>query len=83
MSGATCKSCGAPILWIRTRRGKLAPVDAQPLQRYLIAEDEDNDPDPSREAPYGELVRVYTSHFETCPNAAQHRKSGTRRGGDG
>jgi hypothetical protein len=29
---ATCKSCGAPILWTITERGKRMPLDAAPTE---------------------------------------------------
>ena len=30
-STARCRECGAEILWVRTRRGKRCPVDANPV----------------------------------------------------
>lgn len=53
-----CRSCGAQIVWMKTKRGKNIPVDAEtanPGERVFQ---------------YG----VHTSHFSTCPNADQHRK---------
>lgn len=31
MNIRTCKSCGKPILWIRTRSGRSMPCDTQPV----------------------------------------------------
>lgn len=28
----TCRSCGAPILWAKTERGKMMPVDPDPSE---------------------------------------------------
>ena len=76
---ATCKSCGARIIWAITGNGKKMPVDAKPTDKgNIVLEGE-------------EPVAVYvdpgtgthTSHFATCPNAAEHRKSkgqGTLKG---
>jgi len=80
-----CRSCGADILWTKTRTGKNMPVDAVPDMR-------------SKDQGGGNLVLTlhggefgelrsesyyppkhdakrnrYTSHFSTCPNAAEHR----------
>lgn len=48
---AECRSCGAPIIWCTTAKGKKMPVDVQ----------ENDEPT--------------TSHFATCPQAGQWRKS--------
>lgn len=31
LKSTPCRTCGAPILFIRTPRGKLLPVDAEPV----------------------------------------------------
>jgi hypothetical protein len=72
---ANCKSCGAPIRWIRMTSNKMMPIDAQPSPAGTV-EIVDG---------YGYVVKTkepsllpgeerYTSHFATCPNAAQHRQ---------
>lgn len=33
---ATCRSCGAPIVWARTPAGKRTPLDAKPEKRVVI-----------------------------------------------
>lgn len=54
-----CRSCGAAIVWMKTATGKNMPVDADTVK-----------PDgPSVFDP-----KVHTSHFATCPHAAQHRR---------
>lgn len=86
-----CASCGAPILWAHTAAGKKMPVDARlsavgnlfvfetngsdgPLEAVSVTATDDprvraalSDPGRSRA----------TSHFATCPNAAQHRRART------
>lgn len=55
----TCRSCRAPIVWVRTRSGKPMPLDPTVI---TIVTDE------------GDTIRGRISHFGTCPNAAAHRK---------
>ena len=38
MNQGTCKSCGRPILWIKTRAGKSMPCDPKPIN-YRIKPD--------------------------------------------
>lgn len=83
-----CRSCGADILWAKTRTGKNMPVDAVPDMRpadrkggdFVLA---------TRGGEYGTLHTEkydprfhdakrnrYTSHFATCPKSDAHRKEG-------
>ncbi len=57
-----CRSCGAPIVWVKTKLGKHMPVEAEPSVEFaqMIIEY-----DPTK----------HVSHFATCPNAAKHRKT--------
>ena len=86
MSRATCKSCGAAILWAKTARGAAIPIDPNPC------------PDGNLEVSFGErgtfatvrqpgsqmhsLARangtLWRSHFATCPNARLHRRREAR-----
>ncbi len=72
-----CKSCGAPLLWCRTRNQKLMPVDAEPHPEGTI------------DISSGEAVVVkrigvvplfgltlHRPHHQTCPNVSEHRKKG-------
>jgi hypothetical protein len=43
------------------------PLDADHQMRVVL--------DPSTDPMIGKLRRTYTSHFATCANADQHRKS--------
>lgn len=63
-----CKSCGAAIRWIKTVNGKNHPLDAQPEKRWVLVYDE------LRKEEGWSLQEAYTSHFATCPHAAQHRR---------
>jgi hypothetical protein len=61
---ATCKGCGAEIIWTYTEAGKRIPLDAKPEKRFVW----ENVPDQYR------LKDTYVSHFATCPKAAEFRK---------
>jgi hypothetical protein len=74
MTISRCRSCNAAIIWAKTESGKTMPLDAEPAGRpsgvfrieyrngYAHAISVAGEP-------------VYVSHFATCPNAAQHRRS--------
>lgn len=55
----TCRSCGAPIQWLRTRSGRTMPVDDphRSVDRSALFDN-----------------RVHVAHFATCPNADHHRR---------
>ncbi len=76
-STATCKSCGASIVWAKAVSGKNVPLDAEPRDDGTIAIDAKGramvlvkdmmlDPNWPRER--------YVSHFATCPNAETWRR---------
>lgn len=54
----SCRSCGAAIIWLRTKSGKKMPVEAE-----SVTGDETM-------FEYGK----HKSHFSLCPNANWHRK---------
>lgn len=59
-----CRSCKAPIYWIRTAAGRPMPVS--------VVDGEDGHQPPSQDSDgYG------ISHFANCPHANSHRKGGT------
>lgn len=78
-----CKACGAPIIWVKLRSGKMMPCDVQKIpyvadfngELELVTED-------------GKVTRArldvgsdrigYQSHFATCPAANQFRKGENR-----
>lgn len=77
-----CRACGKPLLFIRTAKGKTAPVDAEPVrfregagsEKYILLTGEIvtglRDPDGTEEG--------YVSHFATCPGADTYRKRGKK-----
>lgn len=88
---ARCKSCAAPIIWCITTAGVRMPIDAQPAAGgnifitnpderpwvvSVISQKKDNVV--FMRGAWGILepgTLLYSSHFRTCPNAAQHRKA--------
>ena len=80
---ARCASCGSAITWGLTATGRRMPVDADPSARGNIAIDHVEGREPTFRmitgaaggATLNYAPRLYTSHFATCPHAAQHRKA--------
>ena len=73
-SMATCRSCGAPILWIRTQDGKRMPLDANPLPHNVLGGWIIDGPvgrpyEPLFDSP---ARTRYQAHWATCPKAKQH-----------
>jgi len=60
-----CRSCKAPIMWVKTKSGKNMPIDFDKDIEYLF-----DGGDPVEFEP--ELGM--RSHFATCPDAHDHRK---------
>ena len=82
---ATCSSCGAPVVWVKTPLGKKMPLDEKPIPYKQNPEGKD-----FLVTDRGETVRcdlvfegpptgtARRSHFATCPNAANFRKRGRK-----
>ena len=69
MKKAFCASCKAEIVWALTESGKPIPLDEKPEQRFVITALPDGSPGRAR------LKKTYQTHFVTCPNSKEHRKS--------
>lgn len=77
-----CRSCGALILWVQWPSGKRMPVDVGPVQDgdiVLTWRRTENVLLAARASQLDEEHRAgrnkYVSHFSSCPQADQHRKS--------
>lgn len=75
-----CRSCGAPVRWIRSATtGKNMPLDAEPTSDGNILIDTlglahvHASPTAAIERGIPDQPR-YLSHFTTCPDAAAHRR---------
>ena len=82
MKKATCRGCGAPIVWIRTTGGKSMPCDAE-----AVLYKERKGAAGKIVTPNGEVLSCeldvepdeatgigYISHFVTCPQAEWFRR---------
>jgi hypothetical protein len=65
---ATCRSCGAPVFWAKTKSGKSGIFDweAAPDGHFVLGED--------GMAHYDTRAGKYVSHFSTCPDAERWRR---------
>jgi hypothetical protein len=75
-SAPKCKSCGRPMRWVDTNRGRKMPVDFDPHEDGNVVVHANGRADvqgatPS-EIPNG--ATLHFSHFATCPNANEHRR---------
>jgi hypothetical protein len=61
-----CGSCGALIFFAQSGRN-LMPLDAVPVMRAVL--------EVAGTTEIVKIVKTYTPHFATCPNAASHRRS--------
>jgi hypothetical protein len=80
---AECRSCGAAVDWATTTTGKQTPLDREPTQdgNVILLHAVPgvgplavtlSGPTLDRARTHGAVLR--TSHFATCPNAAEHRR---------
>lgn len=54
----SCRSCSAPIIWMKTTNFKRIPVDYDSVKGMELMFE----------------PGTHVSHFATCPNASKHRK---------
>ena len=59
---AECQSCGAEIVWFKTRAGKWMPADPRPEKRLVV-----------RASELVEVKDTYVPHWATCPDAEDFR----------
>lgn len=72
-----CRSCGAAITWARSEDGRAMPIDKDPVAGgNLVVENgvaRVAAPDLFDQRPR------HVSHFATCPQAKEHRRSRGKR----
>jgi hypothetical protein len=77
-----CRSCNAPIRWVRTAAGKAMPIDPAPdLERGNLLVGFVGGEEIATILTGNELASsrarrdpLHLSHFATCPQAAAHRR---------
>ena len=68
MSLSKCKGCGADIIWIKTPKGKNAPVDAKSVSGYEL--------EAEGSTVNGIIRKIHISHHATCPDVERFRNRG-------
>lgn len=69
-----CSTCGAPIRWEETVRGKPIPLDPEPVEDAHLFLNEEGKVADDRTYPAPLEALRYTTHFATCPDAEKHRR---------
>src|SRR5437773_2351455 len=71
-SVASCRSCGRPVRWVETERGKLMPIDPEPSTEgtILLRRQLDRKPLAIVGVPPAAFIGEdrFVSHFSTCPD---------------
>lgn len=68
---SACRSCGAPVRWVRMSGGRAIPLDPQPNAAGNVTLDADGVAYIGRNTQPGAR---YVMHFATCPDAADWRR---------
>ena len=86
MNKATCRGCGAPIVWIKTPAGKAMPCDPAPVYYKAAPGGKDKIVTTRGEVvsceivPGGEATDAgYRPHWATCTQAGQFKRGGRAR----
>lgn len=77
-----CKSCGKPIIWVKTPSGRSMPCDPELVPYCAVPKAKDKIVTPAgsvlsceyKEDGQGATGLGYIPHWATCPNADAHRK---------
>lgn len=79
---STCKSCGAPLRWVKTQKGKNMPIDDNPRSEGRFVIQPDTDPPRvkflTEEKAAAYEGDKYTSHFQTCDDPQRFSKKGKK-----
>jgi hypothetical protein len=74
---ATCRSCGAVILWAVTKAGKRIPLDAEPCPDgnvFVVQTERGLSAYFPTAGAVMEGCARHKSHFATCPDGPAHRR---------
>ena len=83
MTMAKCRGCGAEIIWIKLKSGKLIPCNPKPVyiengsaKEVIITTDGrvSNGRQEYVKSNNPAIIRGYVSHFATCPMSGVFRK---------
>lgn len=78
----TCRGCGKPIAFIKTKNGKSIPVDPEPItfipeldyDKFVLPDGTVQRGQAAEETVKEEVLTGYRSHFATCPAADDFRR---------
>lgn len=70
---STCRSCGAPIRWVKTAKGRSMPIDSEPVANGNVIIDSSGNAVVVGSANVIPDTDRFTSHFTTCPQADEWR----------
>lgn len=75
INSTKCRSCGAPVIWARTPAGKRIPLDLTPTDDgNVLLDDHGTATVMGGLAVWPPGAYRWTSHFASCPQAADHRR---------
>lgn len=75
MANSYCRSCGEPVIWVRTIHGRKHPLNAEPARAgEWVIQDSVAGPTMLQYMPMHDNTPRYTSHFATCEFAGEHRR---------
>lgn len=87
MNKATCRGCGAPIVWIKTPTGKAMPCDPSPVYYKPAPGGKEKIVTLRGEVISCEIVAGadatdagYRPHWATCPQAGNFKRGGRADG---
>lgn len=69
-----CRTCGAPVRWVKTASGRAMPLDAEPVERGNVVLRDGRAVYVSKGNPAEQNEPRYVSHFATCPQSRDWRR---------
>lgn len=67
--GRPCKACGTQLIFAKNMQGKIVPLEEIKLPKHVY------NMQPSGVVQMVGELRLYVSHFTTCPSASQFSRS--------
>lgn len=87
MNKSTCRGCGAPIVWIKTKAGKAMPCDPSPIFYKPVPGAKEKIVTLKGDVVSAEIIPAadaheagYRPHWATCPQAGSFKGGGAASG---
>ncbi len=74
MTTTPCSSCGQPMLFVKTEKGKMMPLDQEPCEDGNIILINGIAHYAKKTDMFDAAEPRYKSHFASCPHGPSHRK---------